>query len=139
MSEQGYLKEMERYDSFNRKELYHAINDCGEKISEALLKVKLQELLKSGKIARVGRNAYCVPKDGIYQYGYEYSQLSKTVAKLIVENHPYLKFTIFELVQLNEFVNHQLAHNIVFVSVESDLGEFVFDTLKAEYPGKVFS
>lgn len=137
MANHNYLKTLEQYNSFNRDDLYQAMYNCGEKISEALLKVKLQDLLKSGKIMRVGRNAYCVPEEGMYQYEYNYSDLSKEVAKKILENHPYLDFTIFEIVQLNEFVNHQLAHNIVFVSVESDLGDFVFDTLKSEYPGKV--
>lgn len=30
-----------------------------------------------------------------------------------------------------------MAHNVFFVSVENDLGDFVFDTLKTIYPGKV--
>lgn len=30
-----------------------------------------------------------------------------------------------------------MAHNAFFVSVENDLGDFVFDTLKTIYPGKV--
>lgn len=137
MRNQSYLKKLEQYNSFTRKDLYQTMYECGEKVSEALLKVKLQELLKTGQIIRVGRNAYCVPPDGIDQYKYQYSELSKDVAKVILEAHPYLAFSVFEIVQLNEFVNHQLVHNIVFVSVESDLGDFVFDTLKTKYPGKV--
>lgn len=48
-----------------------------------------------------------------------------------------MEFTIFELVQLNEFVNHQLAHNVLFLSVEDDIIDFVFDLLKEQFPGKV--
>ena len=53
------------------------------------------------------------------------------------EQYPYLNFTIFEFVQMNDFVNHLVAHNVIFLSVESDIMEFVFDTLKEKYPGKV--
>ncbi|WP_431309861.1 DUF6577 family protein, partial [Staphylococcus aureus] len=51
--------------------------------------------------------------------------------------HPYLDFRIFELVQLNEFVNHQIAHNIVFVSVEGELEADVFNTLWEKHKGSV--
>ena len=33
----------------------------------------------------------------------------------------FLEYRIFELVQMNEFLNHQIAHNAVFVFVEDDL------------------
>ena len=57
--------------------------------------------------------------------------------KKIEEQYPELDFRIFELVQLNEFVNHQIAHNVIFVSVESGLGAYVFDSLKERYTGKI--
>lgn len=34
-------------------------------------------------------------------------------------------------------MNHQIAHNAVFIFVEGDLGEYVFDTLKEEYAGHI--
>jgi hypothetical protein len=113
------------------------MNDCGMHMSEASFKSKLQWLINSGKIVRVGRNAYCIPSGGLKKYSYEHTKLSEDVAERLQENHPYLDFTIFELVQLNEFINHQVANNALFLSVEGDLGGFVFDTLKAAYPGKV--
>ena len=39
--------------------------------------------------------------------------------------------------QLNEFIDHQIANNIIFVSVESDLGGYVFDTLWENHHGSV--
>jgi len=113
------------------------MDGCGMQVSEASLKVKLQWLLTSGEIVRVGRNAYCVADGGLHKYRHDYSELSENVSSMIQENHPHLDFTVFELVQLNEFVNHLLAHNILFVSVESDLCNFIFDTLKSAYQGKV--
>lgn len=137
MDSQNYLGLLNGRSSFSRDELHNAMNTCGRLIGEALFKVKLRELLFSKNVVRVGRNAYCVPEDGIQRYHYEYSKLADGVTGRITEEHPFLDFTVFETIQLNEFVNHQLAHNVVFVSVEGDLGDFVFNTIKETYPGKV--
>jgi hypothetical protein len=106
-------------------------------ISDSMFKVILKKLIDTGKIIRVGRNAYCVNEGNRRAYKYKYSDLACSIAGQIMADFPYLSFSIFELVQLNAFVNHQIAHNVVFISVESDLGEFVFDKLKEKYPGKV--
>lgn len=131
-----YLQILENKTVFSRNELYDAMKQFGIEMGEASFKVYLQKLLNDGRIVRVGRNTYCVA-DTAKIYDYEYSDLAGHVASLIDENYPYLNFSIMELTQLNEFVNHQLAHNVFFVSVEANLGEFVFETLKGEYPGKV--
>lgn len=132
-----YLKILENEKSFSRLELMETMKNDGKNISEATFKVELQKLLKEGSIIRVGRNAYCVAKDGVGVYSYEYSDDAKNIAKILKEKFPLLNFTIMDFVQLNEFLNHQLAHNVIFVSVEDDLGNFVFDALKEVYPGKV--
>lgn len=87
-------------------------------------------MVNSGEIIRVGRNRYCLPNDKQQVYTYEYSELAEEVASYIEEQYPYLDFSIFEFVQMNDFVNHLVAHNVIFLSVESDTMDFVFDSLK---------
>ena len=123
--------------SFCRQDFFQIFKEKGFEAGEESLKKRLQKMLNVGAIARVGRNVYCVPIKGMSQYEYSYSNISNDIAKTIKENHPYLDFLIFELFQLNEFINHQIAHNIIFVSVEHEIVDFVFDTLKEVYPGKV--
>lgn len=137
MLSQDFLNDLKEKACFSRKDLRNAMCRSGEAVSDALFKYRLQELLKNGEIIRVGRNAYCIPAASIYPYEYDYSDEAKKIAGKMQEHFPYLEFMIFELVQLNEFVNHQLAHNVIFVSVENELGDFVFDMLKESYPGKV--
>ena len=131
------LKFLENKTTFSRAEFMETIQENGKTISEASFKLELQKLLKEGTIVRVGRNKYCVSKNGVGIYAYEYSDDAKAVADILKEKFPYLDFTIMDFVQLNEFVNHQLAHNVIYVSVEEDLGDFVFNALKEKYPGKV--
>ncbi len=128
---------LSQYDSFDFK-LFAEINRrCGSTLGDASLRKKIQEYLKNGDIVRVGRGWYSVSTKEHIGYSYEYSELSCSVAETLKDNHPCLDFTIFELVQLNEFVNHQIAHNVIFVFVDDEVTDFVFDTLREAYPGKV--
>ena len=137
MWEMNYLDHLSEVDSFSRNEFWNTINSGDRKYSKNTANVLIQRLLQDGYIIRVGRNAYCIPHKPLQTYIYTYSDLANAVADTIISNHPLLEFTIFEIIQMNEFVNHQLAHNTIFVSVESDLGDYVFETLKELFPGKV--
>lgn len=135
--EQAFLLNLQDRPCFSREELAAAMAGAGRALSMANFKAKLQQLLQRGSIARAGRNAYYVPAAGVQPYTCLYSPQAQAVAKLVQSGYPYVDFTVTELRQLNEFVNHQLAHNTVFVDVEADAMEFVFDFLREHYPGKV--
>ena len=113
------------------------MHNCGLSVSDASFRYKLQKLISSGHIASVGHNAYYIARDNIHKYQHDYSEQAKSVITTVTEKYPKIKISIFELMQLNEFVNHQLAHNIIFASIESNFGEFVFDALKETHPGRV--
>ena len=113
---------------FSRADLQTIMEECGYQASESGTSRIIKKLLETGAIVRVGRNRYCVA-DSRKTYHFPHSEFTVSVAKEIIEAHPYLDFRIFELIQMNEFVNHQIAQNIVFVSVEAPLEEDVFNTL----------
>ena len=94
-------------------------------------------MVKDGDLARVGSGLYCLPNNNAKPYEHEYSNLAIEIASLMQAQYPLVDFNILELVQLNNFVNHQLAHNILFLSVESDVIEFVFSMLRNQYFGRV--
>lgn len=118
--------------AFSRKDLQQALSS-----GEAYTNKIIRKLLNTGKVARVGRNQYRVTDDTKAVYQYDYSSLSKDVAALIEKKHPYLAFTVFELVQLNCFANHLFGRNIIYVFVEADFEDYVFQTLSGAYPHKV--
>lgn len=124
------------HNLFARSDLQVVMEECGYKTSESITNHMVTRLLAAGDIARVGRNRYCVA-DSLKIYHFPHSDFAVSVADEILEAHPYLNFRIFELVQLNEFVNHQIAHNIVFVSVEGELEEDVFNTLWERHKGSI--
>ena len=70
-------------------------------------------MVNDSEIVRVGRNHYCLPNDKRQVYRHDYSELAEEVALQLEEQYPYLNFTIFEFVQMNDFVNHLVAHNVI--------------------------
>ena len=137
MTEPCYFDGIKNKTSFTRQDLLQSFRDGGFGLSYASFCKKLEVMIREGEIVRAGRNVYCFPKGDKVAYKHEYSDLANEVAMLVKEQYPLLKFSILELIQLNDFVNHQIAHNILFLSVEAEIMEFVFDTLKEQYPGKV--
>lgn len=138
MTKPGYLRDVKNKSSFSRQELLQSFRNGGFELSEASFCKEITSMIKSGEILRIGKNVYSFPKENISSYDHEYSELAEEVAAILREQFPLLDFSIMELIQLNDFVNHQIAHNVVFLSVESEIMDFVFDALKEQYFGKVF-
>jgi hypothetical protein len=124
-------------ENFSREDFIVAFERENKNRTKASGRYRFQKLLSNGEIYRVGRNQYRMAEDSKSHYSYHYSVLSLDIAKKIEALYPELDFRIFELVQLNEFVNHQIAHNVIFVFIESELGSYVFDSLKERYIGKI--
>ena len=116
-----FLTALSNAGNFTRDDFALVYRAKNKDATESSCRFVLQKLLDSGSIARVGRNNYCVNDKTSRKYTHEYSDLATSVAGKIRETYPELDFRIFELVQLNEFVNHQIAHNAVFIFVEGDL------------------
>lgn len=137
MLEKRYYDGLLDVTRFTRKELLESFRMAGYMLSEASFYKKVEELVKNGQIVRVGRNVYSLPDNKRLAYEYKYSELAEEVAREIAQQYPYVNFSIFEFVQLNDFVNHLIAHNVIFLSVEAEIMDFVFETLRDKYPGKV--
>lgn len=137
MIEKRYFEGVSGVTQFTRKELLESFRMAGYMLSEASFYKRIEELVKDGQIIRVGRNVYSLPDDKRLLYEYKYSELAEEVAQEISQEYPYVNFSIFEFVQLNDFVNHLIAHNVIFLSVDTEVIEFVFESLKEKYPGKV--
>ncbi|MCD7807609.1 MAG: hypothetical protein LUH19_09800 [Lachnospiraceae bacterium] len=130
------LKELGKRAVFKKEELFNVAQRCGMVSCASTMEKYLSRLLSSGDIVRVGRNAYCL-REGLQTYHYAYSDTSIHIASTLSHDFYDLDFRIMELYQLNRFVNHQIAHNVIFVYVEKELCPDVFERLKNEYEGKI--
>ena len=122
-------------NSFSRKEFINAMMDCYS-MSKTQSDYDLQKRIKAGSLVRIGWGQYALSKEKMI-YSHVYSEEALQIASTITKQYDNLNFQIFELEQLNAFMNHLVAHNTIFVSVENDLIDYVFDTLWKTYPGRV--
>ena len=100
--------------------------------SDSSINWLLEKLRRENQIASIGRGKYikipeCNAKE-LYTYNHSYEYLE--VEEKITDRYPLLEFQMWELIQFNEFLNHQIAKNIIVVEVENMLEDSVFDTLR---------
>ncbi len=135
MSEMRQIPDsLQKKDYFSRQEYTDAMVSSYE-MTGPQIAYDLNKRLDQGAIVRVGWGRYSLPKKRMYRH--QYSDSAIDVVKTISDDYDGLDFQIFELRQLNSFMNHQMAHNTIFVAVESDLVDLVFDSLWKAYPGRV--
>ena len=130
------LSRISTAEKFSRQDYILAYKDQFGASNIYTIEYALRKAVSEGEIIHVGRDQYAV-SDKRRNYQYKYSEAAVQIASVIREEYPNVDFRVFELTQLNAFVNHLLAHNTIFVSVENDVIDFVFDTLRNEYPGRV--
>ena len=130
------LSRISTAEKFSRQDYILAYKDQFGESNIYTIEYALRKAVSKGEIIHVGRDQYAV-SDKRRNYQYKYSEAAVQIASVIREEYPNVDFRVFELTQLNAFVNHLLAHNTIFVSVENDVIDFVFDTLRNEYPGRV--
>lgn len=92
----------------------------------------LKTLCNTGVITRTSRGHF--DSAGKKDYFYELSDIAKKISLIIREQYPLINFQIWELYQMNEFVNHLLTRNTIFIEVEDMLDESIFNLLFEKYP-----
>jgi len=132
----NYLKIIEKFgnQSFIRSQILDEIKRENPNYNEKSLNKSLERLIEKGFIIRVAEGMFVVPerKKNIYLYK-SYNDTAINVRKIVKETFPLIDFTMFEMVQLNQFVNHLIAKNTIFIEIEKDVEEHVFEKLKEEY------
>jgi len=92
----------------------------------------LKKLCSTGEITRVNKGHFVSATRK--EYSYELSGTAKEIVSFIKEQYPLVDFQIWELYQMNEFVNHLLAKNTIFIEVENMLDDCIFNMLFEKYP-----
>lgn len=120
------------HPSFTTSEFESALRIEKGSIARSTVYKILKELCASGEIVRTKKGQYAVSAKK--EYYCELSDTAKIISSQIHEVYPLVDFQIWELYQMNEFVNHLMARNTIFVEVENVLDENVFDLLFEKYP-----
>ena len=126
-------------DFFSRQDIFEHVKKDNCEFKETQLRYLIGKLQQNNQITRIGNNTYIKNKPDEVKFVYQgnYSNIATEVANKINNQFPRLDIRVWELRWLNEFLNHQIAHNKIFVEVERDACEFVYDSLSEDYQGKL--
>ena len=124
--------------TYTRSELTKIFQDANPGLTESAFRWTLYNLQKLQKIFRKDYDEYVTIQPAIKPtYRPLYSDKARSLLENMSERFPEIGFVIFESVLLNEFLNHQIAQNTIYIQVEKDFSSYIFDILQEEYPGRV--
>ena len=131
---QWYKEVLNRMDDkkiYGHKELIDELKMLKTDLSESTYHWAISGLVRDGALTRLGYDSYSlssgIPKN---EYVPEYSDTAERLIRLISEKYPYVQFTVFETVLMNEFLNHLIAQNTVFIQAEKESSIYVFRFLQ---------
>lgn len=131
---QWYQEVLDRIDykkTYCHSELIDELRMLKPDLSESSYHWAISRLVRNGPLTRMGYDSYSLSTDLVRdEYVPVYSDAAEGLITLISEKYPYVKFTVFETVLLNEFLNHLIAQNTIFVQVEKESSIYVFRFLQ---------
>jgi len=122
-----------------RQHILHVARIVEPSFKETQLRHLMGVLHSSNLIVRVGRNQYRKADKEVMKprYTSTYSKAAQAVIEFMETKFPLLEYRVRELSSLNEFFNHLVAHNTIFLEVEHEGCDYVFSALIEKFPGKV--
>ena len=134
---QNSLRSLERGRIYPRKELISIMKNENSGMSDNSLIWMIGDLVKRGKLVHAGRDQYVLSDRKKDVYSPVYSQYAVDIKNRIAGKYPAIGFTVFESTLLNEFRNHLIARNTIFLQTERDTSAFVFDFIRENVQANV--
>lgn len=124
--------------TYSRDDLFKMFRSEKKDLRDSAFRWTLYNLLREQKLFKIDYDTYTTDRPQTRPlYRPLYSDKAKTVIKSLEGKYPALEFVVFESVLLNEFLNHQIAQNTIYVQVEKEVSSYIFDVLQEEYSGRV--
>ena len=131
---QWYEKVLSRMDQekvYSHKELIDELRTLKTDLSDSSYQWAISGLVRDGALIRQGYDSYTIAstltKDLYYPV---YSDSAKELISLLSGKYPYVRFTVFETILMNEFLNHLIAQNTIFLQIEKESSVYVFRFLQ---------
>ena len=123
---------------YSRQQLISMLREDAPMLNDGSFQWAIGGMLRTGEIIRTGFDEYMI-NDGnkLPEYKPSYTQFASELLETIAEKYPYIEFTVFESILMNDFLNHLIAQNTVFIQVEKDTSAFIFHFLKESGYGNV--
>ena len=119
--------------AYCHRELVDELKMLKTDLSENTYHWAISRMVRDGVLTRLGYDSYSLssdsPKD---EYIPAYTDTAADLIRLISEAYPYVTFTVFETVLMNEFLNHLIAQNTIFIQAEKESSIYAFRFLQEQ-------
>ncbi len=132
------LNSLESKRTYSHKELLDCLRQSEPDRTKGAYQWIVNRSIQNGELLRIGYDTYSLPDgDVTKEYRPDYSDAAKELMEDISEKYPDVVFTVFETTLLNDFLNHLIAQNTLFVQVEKESSIYVFRYLQEKGYGNV--
>ena len=133
------LQDLSDQEEYSRSELSKVFLREKPDLTDSAFRWTLYNLQQEQKLFRIDYDTYTTTKPKILpEYRPLYTDKAKNVLNRLSLRFPeLLDFVVFESVLLNEFLNHQIAQNTIYIQIDKDVSSFVFDSLQEDFSGSI--
>lgn len=125
-------------ETYSRTDLYQSLKKIKPGLNYGTFQWLLYKLQQEKILFRVRFDTYSKTEPvERSKYIPLYSKKALNMIDLIGRKYPLIQFMVFESVLLNEFLNHQIAQNTIFLQVDKEISSFVFDMVHKSNIGNV--
>lgn len=120
---------------YTRQQIYEALVNEKPELTYNSFKWIIAKMVDNGIISRKQRGEYVLQSNPISEkqiYKPLMNEQLQEISEKIEARFPHVKFVCFASIQLNEFLNHLIGRNTIFVMVEKHALDFVFRFLQEE-------
>jgi len=126
------------YKVFTRKDLIAKLKSGNQIGSSGTFSEQLNRLLKSGQIIRIERGVYKLPDDAGKDFSVVCSDEMKKINQQINTQFPFVDYCLWPASTLMPYMHHIPNLKLLFVDVEREVAESVFNLLNADSNKRVF-
>jgi len=121
-----------------KEDLVRYIKDNTNYEKDSSIRWVIHELVKEGKITKLDSSYYY---KGVLKEYYPKNRSDKLLKlqKIIKDKYPDMDIIIYEITILNEWLNHQISRNVIFVEVEKYFVQDIFDFIRGRLGGVLYN
>lgn len=123
---------------FTRKELIANLKSEDQSGSPGALSEQLNRLIKSGQLLRIKRGVYKLPDNASKDFPIECSEEMRQLSQQIKAQFPFVDYCLWTSSTLVPYMHHIPYLNLLFVDVERDVAESIFNFLNTNSDKRVF-
>jgi hypothetical protein len=123
---------------FTRKELIANLKSESQIGSPGTFSEQLNRLLKSGQLVRIERGLYKLPDDTRKDFSVVCSEEIIQINQQIKNQFPFVDYCLWSTSTLMPYMHHIPNLNLLFVDVEREVAESVFNLLNTDNNKRVF-